>query len=81
LADFSVEEDDLEDDLPGSLFLDEPFPCETALPDLPEDEVPAELPLPYDFEWVENDSFLGVGFICELLLVTLSFIGYLLLIF
>jgi len=51
LPDFSDEEDDLDDELSELLLLEEVFPVEVELPDLPEDELPEELPvLPYDLE-------------------------------
>jgi hypothetical protein len=56
--DFSFEEDDLEDEVPESLLLEEVLPLEAELPDLPDDELPEELPDDLEFEPDENDSFL-----------------------
>lgn len=60
LLDLSGEEDDLDDELSDSLFLDALLPGEAELPDLPDDELPVELPaFLYDLEGEpdEKDSF------------------------
>jgi hypothetical protein len=61
LSDFSVEEDDLDDEPDVPLLLGALFPRETVPPDLEEDELPAAAPEPgldLVFETDEKDCFL-----------------------
>jgi hypothetical protein len=60
-AGFSDEEDDFDDDLPESLLLEELFTL-AGLPDLPDDDLVAELPaLLFDLDAGDTDSFLMLG--------------------
>lgn len=48
----------MEDEVPESLLLEELLLFDTELPDLPDDELPEELPEDLEWEPDENDWFL-----------------------